>query len=242
MIASATFLFEAKIISMPHLSTSMQRSSSRMSENTIRLFLRLEIKAMLLFAMAAAIATIGRIDQALSLYSHSIQENQQGGIPGYRALRSLVITGTRFYAGDQIKKHHHPRIVFFKNSPWTKFEVYNASAKRQDQNVSPQLRRHGNNEEVDTTRFYDQGDSVDFPEMEVRKWPQHEFDSDCEPMANWQSDFHPVCNEIHAVADIRQSLVDEELSLLSDKGFWRHAWRHEERIGDSATTVWKTFK
>lgn len=200
---------------------------------------------MLLFAMVVAIASIGRIDQALTLYAHSIHGNQQSGIPGYRALRFLVITSAHFYAGVQIEKHHHPRVVFLKKIPWTKAEVDDASAKRQDQNVSNQLRRHasGNdNEEMDATRFYDKGDSVDFPQMERRKWPQHEFDSDCEPVANWQSDFHPVCNEIHSLAAIRQSLIDEELSLLSNQGFWRHAWRHKERRGDSAPTVWKTFK
>jgi serine/threonine protein kinase len=103
------------------------------------------------------------------------------------------------------------------------------------------------NATVDLTRYYQVADSKDHPTMERRKWPNHEFDPHCIPSAKWQSEFHPVCNDIHATVDIRQTLLSGELTLLSNKGFWRHAWRHNQTDNatgnnQSAVTVWKTFK
>jgi hypothetical protein len=59
-------------------------------------------------------------------------------------------------------------------------------------------------------------------------------------MADWQTTFYPVCNELHAT-DMPDSLVDTDLNLLSRKGFWRHAWQMDEG-NQNTTTVWKTFK
>lgn len=86
--------------------------------------------------------------------------------------------------------------------------------------------------------------------MERRRWPQHEFDQNCVPSAEWQSNFYPVCNEIHATTNLREALISGDLSLLSNKGFWRHAWRYDQVVETNATnatasaetTVWKTFK
>jgi hypothetical protein len=108
----------------------------------------------------------------------------------------------------------------------------------------------------DWTRFYPEGDSNDFPTMERRLWPKHEFDPHCIPMAKWQSEFYPVCNDIHANANLREAILSGQLSLLSNKGFWRHAWRFTSQptktLVDNVTasappptpevTVWKTFK
>lgn len=101
------------------------------------------------------------------------------------------------------------------------------------------------NATVDLTRYYQVADSKDHPTMERRKWPNHEFDPHCIPSAQWQSEFHPVCNDIHATVDLRQTILSGELTLLSNKGFWRHAWRHNQTDAtgnQSAVTVWKTFK
>jgi hypothetical protein len=157
---------------------------------------------------------------------------------------------------------HLPRVVFYEGKPWTRGDdkdgIFSSKYNRTPPSMYPiQLRRRsarvansaGDDDEIeDVTRYYPDGDSGDYPEMERRMWPQHEFDPHCKPSAKWQSTFHPVCNEIHAVADLRQGLVDEDLSLLSSKGFWRHAWRHQlggvnaSTTDPSATTVWKTFK
>jgi hypothetical protein len=103
----------------------------------------------------------------------------------------------------------------------------------------------------DPTRLYDQSDSADLPTLERPKWPNHEFDPHCLPAASWQTSFHPTCNEIHSNADMKQVLIDGEFSLLSRKGYWRHAWlHHKEYVSKdrsqyathSSKTVWKTLK
>jgi Protein kinase domain len=105
---------------------------------------------------------------------------------------------------------------------------------------------------TDETRYYDTVDSKDFPGMELRRWPLHDFDSHCTPSAHWQNTFYPVCNEIHASLDFRQAIIDEQFALLSSKGFWRHAWQYDvddkrsntrwTNTTSLTTTVWKTFK
>ena len=104
---------------------------------------------------------------------------------------------------------------------------------------------------IDPTRLYDQNDSADLPTLERQKWPNHEFDPHCLPAASWQSTFHPTCNEIHSSADIKQVLVDGEFSLLSRKGYWRHAWLYDkenvrndnlQNTSAFSQTVWKTLK
>jgi hypothetical protein len=98
---------------------------------------------------------------------------------------------------------------------------------------------------VDLTRFYPQIDSADERfHMERNIWPVHEVDPvHCRPMQAWQSTSFPVCNTIHE-ADLRSSLP--RWPLISRKGFWRQAWRSEDRNGEEDNTtrpvVWKTFK
>jgi hypothetical protein len=104
---------------------------------------------------------------------------------------------------------------------------------------------------IDPTRRYDQSDSEDLPTLEQPQWPNHEFDPHCQPAASWQRTFHPTCNEIHAGVDIQQVLIDREFSLLSSKGYWRHAWLYQTEAKRSnimkftfpaSKTVWKTLK
>jgi hypothetical protein len=97
-------------------------------------------------------------------------------------------------------------------------------------------------EDNDVTRFYPTVDSQD-TSMERRIWPQHELDLHCEPMADWQTTFYPVCNELHATASMTDSFIRDDLQLLSSKGFWRHAWQMDhEKANHNITTVLKTLK
>jgi hypothetical protein len=94
----------------------------------------------------------------------------------------------------------------------------------------------------DTTRLYGTGDSSDLSTMERRIWPRHELDSHCVPMHQWQTTMFPTCNDMHALG-VADTLVEANLSLLSNRGFWRHAWRyHKENVNENTTTVLKTFK
>jgi len=233
-------------IPMPHLSRRVSPQRAPVSTNagvrespgaekakSTRFQMPLDVKAVLIFVGFVAIASIGRIDEAISLHA-----GLQTG--GYQSLRSLASIDSKRYT----RKPHQPRLVFLDGSPWTSKAENRSGSPRQV--PSMQLRYRSSkiddeDENIDNTRFYDQLDSADVPGMERRQWPQHDFDPDCEPMAKWQSEFHPVCNEIHTVADVQQSLVDDDLSLLGN-GFWRHAWRHEDGGKSATTTVWKTFK
>jgi hypothetical protein len=63
--------------------------------------------------------------------------------------------------------------------------------------------------------------------MELRQFPEHEWDPDCVPMDDWQTTFHPTCNGFHENS-MKEDLLKVEMAkstkLISDKGFWRHAW------------------
>ena len=106
----------------------------------------------------------------------------------------------------------------------------------------------------DYTRWYPQIDSSDEAfHMELKQWPIHEMEDSsqqstnyCHPMHAWQSTSFPVCNTIHE-NNIRLSFVEEDLFVISKKGFWRNAWGSVESISASnfssaRKTVWKTFK
>jgi hypothetical protein len=101
--------------------------------------------------------------------------------------------------------------------------------------------------EDDPTRFYPDESSNDLPNMEVRRYPRHETDPNCEPIdPSWQSTFHPICNDMHA-SSMMDNLKEESLTLLSAKGFWRLAWKQQDNynkhdVHRNKTTVWKTFK
>jgi hypothetical protein len=92
----------------------------------------------------------------------------------------------------------------------------------------------------DATRLYPVMDSQD-TSMERRIWPTHELDPHCEPMADWQTTFYPVCNEMHAT-NMADSFIHDDLQLLSKKGFWRHAWQMDKEAKQNITTVLKTLK
>jgi hypothetical protein len=85
-------------------------------------------------------------------------------------------------------------------------------------------------EQTDRTQVYDRLDSEDLPEMERRVFPQHPYDDDCEPAADWQRTFHSICNDFHAL-DMIESMTasqNHRLKILSEKGFWRTAWVYKE--------------
>jgi hypothetical protein len=158
------------------------------------------------------------------------------------------------------RSQQQPRTVFFMGTPWMKqTRPTNHSHSHNHTSSSsirayypvkllpPSLRKNDTNphdyndiDDDDVTRFYPAVDSQD-TSMERRVWPQHELDPHCEPMADWQTTFHPICNELHGTA-MADSFVDDDFQLLSSKGFWRHAWQMDNEGEQNITTVWKTFK
>jgi hypothetical protein len=100
----------------------------------------------------------------------------------------------------------------------------------------------------DYTRLYDQQDSADTPYMQHRNTGPLKFDPHCKPMAEWQSTYHPVCNEVHA-SPLHENLAGQSHSKLLGSGDWRSAWRIKEDYSNDnnvtnggATVVWKTWK
>lgn len=112
----------------------------------------------------------------------------------------------------------------------------------QDDDVEPESLQ-------DFTRWYPQIDSSDERfHIERTTWPEHEIDPDhCHPMHAWQSTSFPVCNTIHEKNMLR-SVVEQDLYMISKKGFWRHAWgssdiaKHKNATATPKKMVWKTFK
>ena len=203
--------------------------------------LPIQAKAVLFLAVAGALASITRVEQAFHEYPISAE----------RLLRSAT---TMAFVSPESMANRYPRVVLLGPAVRDIVSLPDAvttPAQRPRRTVDTtytlDLRnwkqaKNTTTEEVDDTRFYPVGNSKDdFRSMERRRWPRHEWDPHCEPSAKWQSHFHPVCNDIHAVADLQQALVTEQLSLLSSKGFWRHAWHHAKE-NTTETTVWKTFK
>jgi hypothetical protein len=154
-----------------------------------------------------------------------------------------------------------PRTVFFTGTPWmlpTNHSSNTSSSSSSSSSssirvyypvklVPPTFRTNDTNntqddddDNDDVTRFYPTVDSQD-TSMERRVWPQHELDPHCEPMADWQTTFYPICNELHGT-DMKDVLFHDNLQLLSSKGFWRHAWQMDDDANQNITTVLKTFK
>jgi hypothetical protein len=102
----------------------------------------------------------------------------------------------------------------------------------------------------DVTRGYGQLNSQDpsSGSMKKRTWPHHEVDPHCHPMQeSWQSAQYPSCNDIHAQPwqPVLHDMDSLQWSLLSTKGYWRHAWKLNMSLGkeeEPEITVWKTFK
>jgi hypothetical protein len=87
---------------------------------------------------------------------------------------------------------------------------------------------------TDVTQSYPYMDSTDYEGiMERRIFPQHDLDDKCVPMADWQSTFYPTCNEFHAF-DAPEAILDRDLWMISNKGYWRHAWE----IVENKTQQW----
>ncbi|KAL7544830.1 hypothetical protein ACHAWF_008194 [Thalassiosira exigua] len=57
-------------------------------------------------------------------------------------------------------------------------------------------------------------------------------DEECAPVSDWQTTFHPTCNSFHEM-DISPLLINEALSLVSRKGFWRNAWKVDVPIAEA---------
>ena len=89
---------------------------------------------------------------------------------------------------------------------------------------SRRLRRHYVAEQTDRTQVYDEMDSEDLPTMERRVFPHHDLDdASCKSMP-WQHALFVTCNSFHE-HDMTQGLDTNTTALVSDKGFWRLAWR-----------------
>jgi serine/threonine protein kinase len=87
---------------------------------------------------------------------------------------------------------------------------------------------------TDVTQSYPYTDSTDYEGiMERRMFPQHDHDDECVPMADWQSTFYPTCNEFHAV-DAPEALLDRNLWMISNNGYWRYAWE----VMENKTKQW----
>ena len=97
-------------------------------------------------------------------------------------------------------------------------------------------------------------DSPDFEGITERRiFPQHDNDNKCVPMSDWQSTFYPTCNDFHAL-DASRALVDRDLWMISDKGYWRYAWevvenkmkqwtdKSWEKYAHDSSIVLRTFK
>jgi len=100
----------------------------------------------------------------------------------------------------------------------------------------------------DNTQLYGVLDSGDerINTMEIR---QPLADGECVPMQEWQTTFHPSCNDMHGMdmSSLGESSGDR-FTLFGTKGFWRNAWRVDSRAGDGGgdhdgdTVALKTLK
>jgi len=57
-------------------------------------------------------------------------------------------------------------------------------------------------------------------------------EQECVPMADWQTTFHPSCNSMHEM-DMPSLLNKEAYSLVSNKGFWRNAWKVDMKVAEN---------
>jgi len=100
---------------------------------------------------------------------------------------------------------------------------------------------------TDNTQLYSILDSSD---ERVRKMELREplVKGECVPMKEWQTTFHPTCNQIHEVGMERvgDDTEDSDFLLFGTKGYWRNAWRVDLANGSKKrrldTVVLKTLK
>jgi len=57
-------------------------------------------------------------------------------------------------------------------------------------------------------------------------------DQECIPMADWQTTFKPSCNSVHEM-DMPFLLNKDAYSLVSEKGFWRNAWKVDMKVAEN---------
>jgi len=91
----------------------------------------------------------------------------------------------------------------------------------------------------DNTQFYGELDSAD-PKLSFMELREPQVQGECVPVAEWQTTFHPSCNNLHEY-DLRD--VNEKATLFGKKGYWRHAWhleQHHEQLDEHF--VLKTLK
>ena len=213
-------------------------ANTKSQQSTFRLPFEAKIVSTLVF-FAATVS----ICRTTSLLRHF------DAIYAVRSLNAVQNPQTKLRVRFQSADINNPRVVFWDEN--AEFILQLSKFKSFDLTDEEYNDDNENDLAIDPTRQYDHNDSADLPTLERPKWPNHEFDPHCQPAASWQTTFHPTCNEIHSSADIKQVLVDGEFSLLSRKGYWRHAWlHHKEYVRNdksqstmqASKTVWKTLK
>ena len=88
---------------------------------------------------------------------------------------------------------------------------------------------------TDNTQFYSQFESSDerLRKMEMRE-PYEQ--GECVPMQEWQTTFHPSCNDVHelGVEYLGEESTETGVQLFGTKGYWRYAWRLDLRKQQSS--------
>jgi hypothetical protein len=82
---------------------------------------------------------------------------------------------------------------------------------------------------TDPTQLYPVLDSRDERAKTMERRPPLE-DGECIPMSEWQTTYHPSCNQLHESLDVSAAGVPKEQSgaefwLFGTKGYWRNAWK-----------------
>lgn len=138
-----------------------------------------------------------------------------------------------------------PRIIYLgesSSSPYSTPPTTDKNSEEKNQNALFHLKLGRTislypAEYTDMTQLYPVIDSSDEAllydgyEMEFRTFPHHESDPDCVPMSEWQTTFHPTCNEFHEHG-MRELMTGGVASLLSEKGYWRDAWEVDDVMQD----------
>jgi len=101
---------------------------------------------------------------------------------------------------------------------------------------------------TDNTQFYGflNSDDEKLSKMEMR---EPYLQGECVPMQDWQTKFHPSCNEMHGLgmSGLGYEEADDYFHLFGTGGFWRHAWRVDvlggrKQVDDREPVVLKTLK